>query len=72
MGTNFIKAQKADAAAAFTRASIVRRHMKELEAEINATNTVDIAEEHMDLYEEFYQTARLICLQEQMLINQGE
>ena len=68
----FIKNQKADADAAYKRLAIIRKHLKEMEAEINATNIVDICGEHLHLYEELRSTMKLICLQEQQLILMGE
>ena len=59
----FIKKQGADADAAYERIAIIRRHMKEMQAEINATNTVDVAGEHAKHYEEMFakmQAAALI------------
>lgn len=67
----FIKKQGADAGAAYERLAIIRKHQKEMEAEINATNTVDIAGEHRALYDQLESTMRMIGLQEEMLINQA-
>lgn len=72
MRTNFIKAQMADAGSAFERLSILRNARKEIEYAINNTNTVDIAGEHLNLYNQLDDTIKLICLQEEMLIHQGE
>ena len=68
----FIKIQKADADAAYKRIAIIRKHMKEMEAEINGTNVVDICGEHLLLYTELKATMERICLQEQQLIMMGE
>lgn len=69
---NFIGVQLADASAAFERLSILRNAKKEIEYAVNNTNTVDIAGEHLNLYNQLEDTIKLICLQEEMLIHQGE
>lgn len=69
---NFIGTQLADASAAFERLSILRKMRKELEYAVNNTNTVDIAGEHLSLYNQLEGVIKLICLQEEMLIHQGE
>ena len=70
--TSFIEGQKTDTKAACERLMITRKMLKDYKAAINATNTVDIAGEHKHLYEELEATMKLICLQEQQLIMQGE
>lgn len=72
MRTNFIKTQMADAASAFERLSTLRHARKEIAYAINNTNTVDITGEHLKLYNQLEDTIKLICLQEEMLIHQGE
>jgi hypothetical protein len=67
----FIKRQGADSDAAYERLAIIRRHLKEMEFEINATNTVDVAGEHAKHYEDMFNNMKLIDLDEQMLINQA-
>ena len=67
----FIKRQGADADAAYERLSIIRRHLKEMEAEINATNTVDVAGEHANHYDGVFENMKLIELDELQLIHQA-
>lgn len=69
---SFIEGQKIDAGAAFQRLTITRRMLSDFKAAINATNTVDIAGEHKQLYSEVEATLKLIVLLEQQLIAQGE
>ena len=69
---SFIEGQKIDAEAAFQRLTITRRMMSDFKTAINATNTVDIAGEHKQLYSEVEATLKLIALHEQQLIAQGE
>ena len=68
----FIKTQLADASAAFERLSVLKKALKEIEFAVNKTNTVDIAGERLSLYNQLETTVKLICLQEEMLIHQGE
>jgi len=72
MMPSFIEGQKVDASAAFTRLMIVKKAQKEIKRAINDTNTVDIAGEHKALYDQLESTLRMIGLQEEMLIHQGE
>lgn len=67
----FIKRQGADADAAYERLSIIRRHLKEMEAEINATNTVDIVGEHAKHYEDAFANWKHAMLDEENLIHQA-
>lgn len=67
----FIKAQGADADAAYQRLQIIRKHMRELEAEINATNTVDVAGGHALYYDEMFEKMKLLEMAEITLIHQG-
>lgn len=69
---SFIERQGVDANAAYERLAITRRTLKEYRAAINATNTVDVAGEHLKLYAEVEKLMVLIALEEQMLINQGK
>lgn len=69
---SFIKKQTIDADAAYQRLAITRRTLADYQAAINATNTADLVGEIKYLYDSLQQTMRLICLQEQKLINQGE
>lgn len=64
--------QKADARAAFERLCIIRNAQKEIERAVNDTNTVDIAGEHKALYSQLESTLKMLGLQEEMLIHQGE
>ena len=67
----FIKKQGADADAAYKRLSIIRRHLKEMEMEINATNTIDVAGEHAKHYDDMFADLKLLELDEQMIIKQA-
>lgn len=67
----FIKRQGADADAAYKRLSIIRRHLKEMEAEINATNTVDVVGEHEKHYQDAAISLQLAILAEENLIHQA-
>lgn len=68
----FIERQAVDADAAYQRLAITRKTLEEYKAAINATNTVDVVGEHKVLYTDIESTMQMICLQEQMLINQGK
>lgn len=68
---SFIEGQGVDADAAYQRLAITRKTLAEYKAAINATNTVDVVGEHLNLYAELANIMKLIDLQEQMLINQG-
>lgn len=68
----FIEKQGADSDAAYQRLAITRKTLAEYKAAINATNTVDVVGELKTLYTSLENTMNLICLQEQMLINQGK
>ena len=67
----FIKKQGADADAAYKRLSIIRKHLKELEAEINATNTVDVVGAHAVHYDAVFENMKLLELDEQQLIHKA-
>lgn len=69
---SFIEGQGVDANAAYQRLAITRKTLAEYKAAINATNTVDVVGELKTLYTNIENTMQLICLQEQMLINQGK
>lgn len=69
---SFIEGQGVDADAAYQRLAITRKTLAEYKAAINATNTVDVVGELKTLYTNIENTMQLICLQEQMLINQGK
>lgn len=68
----FIKRKGADADAAYKRLTIIRKHLKEMEAELNATNTVDIAGEHLQHYNDAFIALKKAAMDEEMLIHQGE
>ena len=69
---SFIEGQGVDADAAYQRLAITRQTLKEYKAAINATNTVDVAGEHLELYAEVENLMKLIDLKEQALILQGK
>jgi hypothetical protein len=68
----FIEAQGVDADAAYKRLSIIRRHMKELKAEINDTNTADVLGSHLRHYENLFLDMTILETDEEMLIQQGK
>ena len=68
----FIEGQGVDADAAFKRLSIIRRHLKELKAEINATNTVDIVGLHLHHYDNLFVDMTILEQDEEMLVLQGK
>lgn len=70
--TSFIEGQGVDTDAAYQRLAITRKTLAEYRAAINATNTVDVVGELKSLYTDIEYTMNLICIQEQMLINQGK
>lgn len=69
---SFIEGQGVDTDAAYQRLAITRKTLAEYRAAINATNTVDVVGELKSLYTDIEYTMNLICIQEQMLINQGK
>lgn len=68
----FIEGQGVDADAAYKRLSIIRRHLKELRAEINDTNTVDIIGSHLRHYENLFLDFTMLETDEERLIQQGK
>ena len=69
---SFIEGQGVDTDAAYQRLAVTRKMLKDYKAAINATNTVDVVGELKNLYTDIEYTMNLICIQEQMLINQGK
>ena len=49
-----------------------KKLLKEMEAEINATNTVDVAGEHANHYDGVFENMKLIELDELNLIHQAK
>lgn len=69
---SFIKPQKIDARAAFERKQITQKMLQEYQLAINSTNTVDVAGDLKELYDEFEKIAKMIMTAETTLIIQGE
>ena len=68
---SFIKAQKVDARAAFERRSITQKMLEDYRVAINSTNTVDVAGDLKELYNEFEEITKMIITAESTLILQG-
>ena len=68
----FIEAQGVDADAAYKRIEIIRRHKREMLAEINATNTVDIIGLHAAHYDNAFLDLDIIVMDEENVIRQGK
>ena len=67
-----IKRQGVDPDAAYKRVEIIRRHKKEMLAEINETNTADIVGEHAQHIDDAMASLDLLVLDDLTIIHQGE
>ena len=70
--STFFSTQKVDADAAYQRLALTRKTLKMYQREINDTNTVDIVGNLKDLYIDLEKTMKLIILEEQKLVFDGE
>ena len=68
----FIERQAVDADAAYKRIEIIRRHKREMLAEINATNTVDIVGTHAAHYDNAFVDLDILVMDEEDIIRQGK
>ena len=67
----FIERQGVDPDAAYKRIEIIRRHKREMLAEINATNTADIIGTHAAHYDDAFLDLDILVLDEENIIHQG-
>ncbi len=68
----FIERQGVDADAAYERIAIIRRHKREMLAEINATNTVDVVGTHAAHYDNAFVDLEILVMDEENIIRQGK